>query len=301
MLKLRKFDLHENLQKLYAKQLSHRFNIETYVAPPPPKEGVMSLSSADGHWIIYIDTFSWLKKLYPEFSNFSKKDSLLRLSKSIFSELTDMLIIPELSSDISFCLSEDEVPSLEGKRFCCFESEVGFVFINQMPLSRASVELNSLFHTVEFSLGFSYLSLESLKKISIGDVIIVQTLCNLILCNQENIGDYIVNDNNEVQMNIHSNSDEIVESQDTLSPIKLLEYDDINVKVEFVLAEKRMTLNDLKRYVGDEVFKLPENVVQEVKIKVNGSLVGRGELVSIENGYGIEVTSWMVKETVHAE
>ncbi|EFC1641335.1 hypothetical protein FA822_16545 [Escherichia coli] len=110
-----------------------------------------------------------------------------------------------------------------------------------------------------------------------------------------------MNDNNEVQMNIHSNSDETVESQDTLSPIKLLEYDDINVKVEFVLAEKRMTLNDLKRYVGDEVFKLPENVVQEVKIKVNGSLVGRGELVSIENGYGIEVTSWMVKETVHAE
>ncbi|EHJ4094442.1 FliM/FliN family flagellar motor switch protein [Escherichia fergusonii] len=300
MLKLRKFDLHENLQKLYAKQLSHRFNIETYVAPPP-KEGVMSLSSTDGHWIIYIDTFSWLKKLYPEFSKFSKKDSLLRLSKSIFSELTDMLIIPELSRDISFCLSEDEVPSLEGKLFCCFESEVGFVFINQMPLSRASVELNSLFHTVEFSLGSSYLSLESLKKISIGDIIIVQTLCNLILCNQENIGDYIVNDNNEVQMNIHSDSDEIVESQDTLSPIKLLEYDDINVKVEFVLAEKRMTLNDLKRYVSDEVFKLPENVVQEVKIKVNGSLVGRGELVSIENGYGIEVTSWMVKETVHAE
>ncbi|EJV7388944.1 FliM/FliN family flagellar motor switch protein, partial [Escherichia coli] len=122
-----------------------------------------------------------------------------------------------------------------------------------------------------------------------------------ILCNQENIGDYIVNDNNEVQMNIHSDSDEIAESQDTLSPVKLLEYDDINVKVEFLLAEKRMTLNDLKRYVGDEVFKLPENVVQEVKIKVNGSLVGRGELVSIENGYGIEVTSWMVKETVHAE
>ncbi|WP_338295671.1 FliM/FliN family flagellar motor switch protein, partial [Escherichia coli] len=132
-------------------------------------------------------------------------------------------------------------------------------------------------------------------------IIIVQTLCNLILCNQENIGDYIVNDNNEVQMNIHSDSDEIAESQDTLSPVKLLEYDDINVKVEFLLAEKRMTLNDLKRYVGDEVFKLPENVVQEVKIKVNGSLVGRGELVSIENGYGIEVTSWMVKETVHAE
>lgn len=47
-----------------------------------------------------------------------------------------------------------------------------------------------------------------------------------------------MNDNNEVQMNIHSDSDEIAESQDTLSPVKLLEYDDINVKVEFLLAEK---------------------------------------------------------------
>ena len=301
MLKLRKCDLHENLQKLYSKQLSNRFNIEAYVVPPPQKEGVMSLSSADGHWIIYIDTFSWLKKLYPQFSKFSKKDSLLRFSKSIFCELTDTLIIPELPSDISFFLSEHEPSSLEGKRVCCFESEVGLVLIKQMPLSRASVELNSLFHTVEFSLGYSYLSLESLKKISIGDVIIVQTLCNLILCNQENIGHYIVNDNNEVQMNMHSDSNEIIESQDELSPVKLLEYDDINVRVEFVLAEKRMTLNELKKYVSDEIFKLPENVVQEVKIKVNGSLVGRGELVSIENGYGIEVTSWMVKETVHAE
>ncbi len=47
MLKLRKCDLHENLQKLYSKQLSNRFNIEAYVVPPPQKEGVMSLSSAE--------------------------------------------------------------------------------------------------------------------------------------------------------------------------------------------------------------------------------------------------------------
>ncbi|GLG68123.1 hypothetical protein SGP16002_42450 [Shigella flexneri] len=33
-----------------------------------------------------------------------------------------------------------------------------------------------------------------------------------------------------------------------------------------------------------------------IRDRVNGSLVGHGELVSIEDGYGIEISSWMVKE-----
>ncbi|HBA9710335.1 TPA: hypothetical protein J1460_004342 [Escherichia coli] len=301
MLKLRKFDLQEKLQKLYARELSSHFNIKTYVDYISPNEGLVSLSSNCGYWTIYIDTFSWLMKTYPEFSSFSKRSSLLKLSKTIFTELNDAFFIPELPSDISFFLSDDEALYFEGKKFCCFESEIGLVFVNQMPLPTAAVELDSLLHDVEFSLGSSSLNLESLKRISIGDIIIVQRLCNLILCNQMIIGDYIVNDNNEIQMNISDHADEVIKVEEELSPIKLYDYDDINVKVEFIIAEKRMTLNDLKKYVGDELFKFAENVVQEIKIKVNGSLVGCGELVSIENGYGIEVKSWLVKETAHAE
>lgn len=69
-----------------------------------------------------------------------------------------------------------------------------------MPVLRNQVSLDLLHHLLEFCLGSSNVRLATLKRIRTGDIIIVQKLYNLLLCNQVIIGDYIVNDNNEAKL-----------------------------------------------------------------------------------------------------
>ncbi|ENF4921939.1 SctQ family type III secretion system ring protein Spa33, partial [Shigella sonnei] len=270
-----------------------RFSIQTSKNKFTGSESLVTLTSVCGDWVIRIDTLSFLKKKYEVFSGFSTQESLLHLSKCVFIESSSVFSIPELSDKITFRITNEIQYATTGSHLCCFSSSLGIIYFDKMPVLRNQVSLDLLHHLLEFCLGSSNVRLATLKRIRTGDIIIVQKLYNLLLCNQVIIGDYIVNDNNEAKINLSESNGE---SEHTEVSLALFNYDDINVKVDFILLEKNMTINELKMYVENELFKFPDDIVKHVNIKVNGSLVGHGELVSIEDGYGIEISSWMVKE-----
>ncbi|MBO0260312.1 FliM/FliN family flagellar motor switch protein, partial [Escherichia coli] len=75
--------------------------------------------------------------------------------------------------------------------------------------------------------------------------------------------------------------------------------DDISqlpVTLTFQLCSMEVDLQKFSEYKFNDIINLPENVINNIEIYVNGALVGRGELVMISNQPGIEVNKWFTGE-----
>ena len=64
----------------------------------------------------------------------------------------------------------------------------------------------------------------------------------------------------------------------------------VPVEVEVVLGRASMTLDKLTRLTQGETVALNEEVGEPVELRVNGQVFGRGELVVVDDNYGVRVT-----------
>jgi type III secretion protein Q len=65
--------------------------------------------------------------------------------------------------------------------------------------------------------------------------------------------------------------------------------DEIPMEIVFEAGEKRLTMGELKEIRPGFVFDLGKDLTQPIAIRVNGKIVGKGELVEIEGRLGVRV------------
>jgi len=65
--------------------------------------------------------------------------------------------------------------------------------------------------------------------------------------------------------------------------------DALPVTVEAVLGVAEVTVGDLTRLSGGDSFKLDSLLGDAVQLRVNGTVVARGELVSIGDNFGVRI------------
>lgn len=74
--------------------------------------------------------------------------------------------------------------------------------------------------------------------------------------------------------------------------MKILEtgaLDDVGVRLEVYVGETEISLGELEGIDEGEVLQLNTSIDQPVEIRVRGVLVGRGELVSVGDSFGIKI------------
>ena len=77
---------------------------------------------------------------------------------------------------------------------------------------------------------------------------------------------------------------------------KLKRYLDIPLTVEVVVGSTVLTLGELLHLTPGSIVELEQNVETPVDIKVNGKLVAKGEIVIVEDKFGVRIIDIITKE-----
>ncbi len=77
---------------------------------------------------------------------------------------------------------------------------------------------------------------------------------------------------------------------------KLKRFLDIPLQVEVVVGSTVMTLGELLHLAPGSVVELEQNVEEPVDIKVNGKLIAKGEIVIVEDRFGVRVIEIATRE-----
>ncbi len=85
------------------------------------------------------------------------------------------------------------------------------------------------------------------------------------------------------------------EKQEEL-PDKLKRFLDIPLHVEVVIGSTVLTLGELLQLDSGSIVELDQNVETPVDIKVNGKLVAKGEIVIIEDKFGVRIIDILERE-----
>ncbi|MEN3028167.1 MAG: flagellar motor switch protein FliN [Aquificaceae bacterium] len=77
---------------------------------------------------------------------------------------------------------------------------------------------------------------------------------------------------------------------------KLRRYLDIPLRVEVVVGSTILTLGELLHLTPGSVVELEQKVETPVDIKVNGKLVAKGEIVIVEDKFGVRIIDIITRE-----
>ena len=85
--------------------------------------------------------------------------------------------------------------------------------------------------------------------------------------------------------------DELASDKAQGDPLGLAQLLDVAVRVTVEVGRARMTLADLVQLAPGSLIQLDREIHEPVDILVNGKLVARGEIVTIDQSYGVRITS----------
>ena len=66
--------------------------------------------------------------------------------------------------------------------------------------------------------------------------------------------------------------------------------DNVDVTVEAVIGTSRMKVEAFRKLGEDDVLKLDREIDQLIDIRLNGQIIARGQLVTVENKFGVRIS-----------
>jgi flagellar motor switch protein FliN/FliY len=85
--------------------------------------------------------------------------------------------------------------------------------------------------------------------------------------------------------------DELDAGKTSGDPLGLAQLLDVAVRVTVEVGRAKMTLADLVQLAPGSLIQLDRETHEPVDILVNGKLVARGEIVTIDQSYGVRITA----------
>ncbi|MGC1468452.1 MAG: FliM/FliN family flagellar motor switch protein [Sphingorhabdus sp.] len=82
--------------------------------------------------------------------------------------------------------------------------------------------------------------------------------------------------------------EKIQSAGDSAAPVSLIDH--IEVDVEALLGDATMTVAQLNVLVEGDVVRLDRQINEPVAIRVNGRVIGRGEIVTVNDCFAVRVT-----------
>ncbi|MEJ5339342.1 MAG: flagellar motor switch protein FliN [Aquificaceae bacterium] len=77
---------------------------------------------------------------------------------------------------------------------------------------------------------------------------------------------------------------------------RLRKFLDIPLQVEVIVGSATLTLGELLHLTPGSVVELEQNVETPVDIKVNGKLIAKGEIVIVEDRFGVRIIDIIARE-----
>lgn len=100
----------------------------------------------------------------------------------------------------------------------------------------------------------------------------------------------------EAQKTKEKEVEEAVKAESAELPEKLKNFLDIPLNVEVVVGSTVIKIGELLNLAPGSVLELEQSVETPVDIKVNGKLVAKGEIVIVEDRFGVRIVDIITKE-----
>ncbi|GAD50779.1 flagellar motor switch protein FliN [Caenibius tardaugens NBRC 16725] len=75
---------------------------------------------------------------------------------------------------------------------------------------------------------------------------------------------------------------------DETAPARLIDH--VEVEVEVMLGEARLTVADLNRLAMGDILPIERSLADSADIRVNGRVIARGEIVTVADRFAVRVT-----------
>lgn len=66
--------------------------------------------------------------------------------------------------------------------------------------------------------------------------------------------------------------------------------DHVEVELEVLLGSARLSVGELNRLAGGDVLPVDRTISEAVDIRVNGQVIARGEIVTVDDRFAVRVT-----------
>ena len=141
-------------------------------------------------------------------------------------------------------------------------------------------------------LGESFLRQRHVRRLECGDVLIISQFVEEVRCEGHRLGSYQLEEdvfmfNDFADENLEADESELTRSGDDSRQ----GLQNMPVRLEFVVHEKTVTLGELQQLSAGAVIGVPAHGKDSISIRANGALIGRGELIWIEDKLCVEVQS----------
>jgi len=300
--------------------------------------------TADESWQGVMNLGEWFSHVAPEMSGLSNQMYNNLQLKQLFSATERPVDLPPKSLSYKK-LRLQALPdhSVFEKPLLCLETSQGALWITKLPemeIPRPSLpkklNLSILPIPLTFEIGVSQLSLGLLKKISVGDILLISQLTHRVSTAGIGIGRY---KKNEGQIMIEKKDEEYQEYDKNLEEDEYEdEYEDedeehqkdqenddgddagnenkvhehhpkdqkkssslcaqVPVTLTFILQKNKVTVEKLEKMYEGEVIPLEPSIEERIEIRANNVRIARGKLLGMENGaLGIELTQLYQSKT----
>lgn len=270
--------------------------------PLPNGELLLSFST-NKNWKGIIDLREWLELIKPDLSGLSmyawKFDELETLFLN--SHTLNELLPSELEFNTLYSNGKVNCNDSDYKNIIAMlRTDYGNIWIHDIDNSFnhvSKLEKYKCEHIpVELILrmGFSNITLLTLNKVNVGDILFVNRQTHDVVIQNKVIG-HFTNDNGVYMINTifyNDNINDTINDDDNLieSSDKLSSKGDIPITLEYILQKNKIPLSELESIFEGKVLPCDLAAENNIKIVANGVLIAKGNIIWIEDRLGVEIT-----------
>ncbi|AJP55950.1 hypothetical protein UC34_01005 [Pandoraea vervacti] len=317
MLKLRRID--DDLTRLDAAAQAWRARGWHASLEYLPRMGSWMLVQDTAHtWQGWVEPGMWLEGVAHELASLACSADSEQLAARLFAVTANPLHLPmpELRYDVLDVSAPVDGAALPETMLLKVRAAECPVWLTRVPDVRSHLPLD--LHGVRFwmnvELGRSRARLATLRTVRRGDVLIVRDLRRTLSVAGQVIGAYQHEEGNAMlETYLHDDVDDTLpddgyehaargarsEGYGEPAPQAMtMPFERLPVELVFVLQRERMTLAELQQMGRTRVLPLHAGAEQRVEVRVNDTLLARGELVQLDGRLGVEVSEWLLEATL---
>ncbi|MGC0152621.1 YscQ/HrcQ family type III secretion apparatus protein [Chromobacterium vaccinii] len=289
MLKLRRLDSRDHaLRRVAAAWTAQGWQAE--MAYPPQAGRWLEVADGAGRWRGWLEPRAWLESMAPDLAVLASAaggdEQAARLIAACEAPLTWPM--PEMGEGRLRVGALSDAGELPRRPLLQAQTAQGAVWLERAPepMPDAGADaLDGLPLPLSFIAGASDISLALLATVRAGDVLLIAETSADVRCNGRAIGHYRCIEEGIVME--WRNEEEAAREQRPLDGMGQLP-----VRLEFVLQQSCVTLDELRRLCEGELLPLVPDAERRVEVRANGALMGRGELVQMDGRLGVELAQW---------
>ncbi|PNM27317.1 YscQ/HrcQ family type III secretion apparatus protein [Yersinia enterocolitica] len=310
MLRLKVVDMREHNLTLAAKQWKKSEEVVS-LGYPDFKGKWVKVTDSEKKWSGWIRLYELIALASPKLAGMAltEKTERLILNWLSLTERPFSIAIPEISFEKLVISEVIQNSTLNNKLMLQVRTREVSVWLDELNFQPETDHIDfSCFQDigwpVQFILGSTKIRFHLFKRIECGDILIIKNISTQVRCFNRNLFHYEWSDEFTMteqpeqpeQLETETETEVEIEVETDVEPI--YDMNQLPVQLEFVIYRRILKLNDIQELSKNKIYPLPQDIEHEIEIRVNGVLIGRGELLQFDGRLGVEITTWL-QESQH--